>query len=222
MSFMNMLSSKIQMIAPEDALPGRAEAIKPAGGHFVTGRSLLPPYPTGLSVIHVGMGCFWGAERLFWKRDGVWVTAVGYGGGYTPNPTYNEVCTGQTGHAEIVRVVYDPHTISLSALLHLFWENHDPTQGMRQGNDMGTQYRSAIYLAETSALEQAKASREAYGRALAAAGYSAPITTEIVPLTHFYFAEEYHQQYLAKNPSGYCGIGGTGVSCPAGLGHTHP
>ncbi|WP_299810004.1 peptide-methionine (S)-S-oxide reductase MsrA [uncultured Roseibium sp.] len=218
MSFMTMLSKKFSLPGKEEALPGRAEAIVPAEPHFVNGRALAGPYPAGMKTVLLGMGCFWGAERLFWQLPGVHVTAVGYAGGMTPNPTYNETCTGRTGHTEAVLVVYDPGKVTLQDLLKVFWENHDPTQGMRQGNDTGTQYRSAIYVADEEDLEAAEKSREAYQQALKANGVPASITTEIRHLDTFYFAEDYHQQYLAKNPSGYCGIGGTGVACPTGLG----
>lgn len=200
-----------------DALPGRASAIPTARTHFVNGHDLKPPYPPGIETAIFAMGCFWGAERVFWKQDGVYVTAVGYAGGYTPNPTYEEACSGRTGHAEAVLVAFDPTKISYARLLQLFWESHDPTQGMRQGNDIGTQYRSAIYTTGEEQTQAALASRNAYERALAANGLRA-ITTEIAPLQTFYYAEDYHQQYLAKNPSGYCGIGGTGVACPVGAG----
>ena len=181
--------------------------------HFVSGRPLVGPYPAGLEEAVFGLGCFWGAERAFWQAPGVWVTAVGYAGGTTPNPTYEEVCSGRTGHTEAVLVVYDPKITSYDALLKLFWETHDPTQGMRQGNDVGTQYRSGIYPLNDAQLQAAEASREAYQAALAAKGFG-PITTEIEPAGPFYFAEDYHQQYLAKNPYGYCGLGGTGITCP--------
>jgi peptide-methionine (S)-S-oxide reductase len=183
--------------------------------HFVNGGPLKPPFPEGSQLATFGMGCFWGAERLFWRHPGVISTAVGYAGGATPNPTYNEVCSGRTGHAEVVQVVFDPKVVSYDALLKIFWEGHDPTQGMRQGNDRGTQYRSAIYTHDAAQYAAAEASRDAYERALGAAGHD-PITTEIAPTPPFYYAEDYHQQYLAKNPSGYCGIGGTGVACPVG------
>ena len=197
----------------DTALPGRAMAIPTADTHFVNGRDLNAPAPEGMEEIVFALGCFWGAERVFWQADGVYVTQVGYAGGYTPNPTYEETCSGKTGHTEVVRVVYDPKIISLDALLKLFWESHDPTQGMRQGNDIGTQYRSAIYTLNAADKAVVDASREAYNRALIAAGRG-EITTEIKPLDTFYAAEDYHQQYLAKNPAGYCGIGGTGVTCP--------
>lgn len=218
MSFMTMLSKKFSLPGKDEALPGRAEAIKPAEPHFVNGKSLAGPYPDGMETVLLGMGCFWGAERLFWQLPGVYVTAVGYAGGFTPNPTYHETCTGRTGHTEAVLVVYDPAVVTLADLLKVFWENHDPTQGMRQGNDTGTQYRSAVYVASESDLRIAEQSRDAYQGALRDGGVSASITTEIRQLDEFYFAEDYHQQYLAKNPGGYCGIGGTGVSCPTGIG----
>ncbi|KZM48424.1 peptide methionine sulfoxide reductase [Labrenzia sp. OB1] len=217
---MTMLSKKFSLPGKDEALPGRAEAIVPAEPHFVNGRALAGPYPAGMKTVLFGMGCFWGAERLFWQLTGVHVTAVGYAGGMTPNPTYNETCTGRTGHTEAVLVVYDPAKVTLQDLLKVFWENHDPTQGMRQGNDTGTQYRSAIYVADEEDLKAAGQSSEAYQQALKANGVPASITTEIRQLDTFYFAEEYHQQYLAKNPTGYCGIGGTGVACPTGLGLT--
>jgi peptide-methionine (S)-S-oxide reductase len=201
-----------------EALPGRTAPIPTADKHFVNGRPLAPPYPQEMERILFGMGCFWGAERKFWQAgEGVHVTAVGYAGGPTPNPTYEEVCSGHTGHAEVVLVVYDPKRIELSRLLALFWESHDPTQGMRQGNDIGTQYRSAIYATNEAQLAAAAESRQAYQKALDAHGYGT-ITTEIAPAGDFYFAEDYHQQYLAKNPGGYCGLGGSGVACPVGVG----
>lgn len=200
-----------------EALPGRSEALAIAPEHFVNGAALKGPHPEGSETIYVGMGCFWGAERLFWTLPGVVVTAVGYQGGHTPNPTYEEVCSGQTGHTEIVKIVYDPAVIDLETLLARFWEEHDPTQGMRQGNDTGTQYRSAIYTTTPAQAEIGARSRAAYGEALAARGLG-PVTTEIAPAGPFYYAETYHQQYLAKNPNGYCGLAGTGVSCPIGLG----
>jgi peptide-methionine (S)-S-oxide reductase len=183
--------------------------------HLVLGTPMLPPFPDGLESVVVGLGCFWGAERKFWQVKGVYSTAVGYAGGFTPNPTYEEVCSGLTGHTEAVLVVFDPAVVSLDELLKVFWESHDPTQGMRQGNDAGTQYRSAIYIGSDAQLEAARASRDAYQARLSAAGYG-PITTEIAPAGEFYYAEDYHQQYLAKNPNGYCGLGGTGVTCPIG------
>jgi peptide-methionine (S)-S-oxide reductase len=201
-----------------DAAPaGRAEAIPTADSSFVNGRPLAGPYPDGLEIAYFAMGCFWGVERKFWQTPGVWVTAVGYMGGATPNPTYREVCGARTGHAEAVKVVFDPNLVSYEALLKLFWEGHDPTQGMRQGADVGSQYRSAIYTASPAQAAAAAASQEAYQGALAAAGRG-PITTEIAPAGAFYFAEDYHQQYLAKNPGGYCGVDGTGVVCPIGVG----
>ncbi len=209
------LLKKTAMPSREAALEGRAFAIETAEEHFVTGRKLKGPYPEGMAVAMFGMGCFWGVERAFWKVPGVWVTSVGYAGGYTPNPTYQEVCSGRTGHNEVVRVVFDPATVSYDALLRRFWEGHDPTQGMRQGNDVGTQYRSGIYVHDAAQERAAKESLAAFQPRLTEAGY-APITTEIVAAPEFYFAEEYHQQYLARNPGGYCGVGGTGVSCPVG------
>jgi peptide-methionine (S)-S-oxide reductase len=198
------------------ALPGRATPMPVPERHHVTGRPLTPPFPSGLERALFGMGCFWGAERLFWQTPGVYTTAVGYAGGDTPNPTYEEVCSGRTGHAEVVLVVFDPAAVSYEALLRLFWEGHDPTQGMRQGNDVGTQYRSVIFTFSEAQQAAAEASRQAYQQALARAGYG-PITTEIRPAPPFYYAEAYHQQYLAKNPWGYCGLGGTGVACPTGV-----
>lgn len=205
---------KLKIPAPDQALPGRVEPIPTADLHFVNGRPLDGPYPQGTERVLFGMGCFWGAERLFWQVEGVWVTAAGYTGGLTPNPTYRETTTGLTGHAEVVLVVYDPRVVSFAALLKLFWEGHDPTQGMRQGNDVGTTYRSAIYTTTDAQLAEARASRDAYDQALKAAGTGA-ITTEIATAPEFYFAEAEHQQYLAKNPGGYCGLQGTGVACPA-------
>jgi peptide-methionine (S)-S-oxide reductase len=199
-----------------EALPGRSQAMPVPERHFVLGTPLVGPFPPGLKLIQFGMGCFWGAEKQFWQLPGVFTTAVGYAGGHTPNPTYREVCTGQTGHTEAVLVVYDPARISLDRLLATFWENHDPTQGMRQGNDAGTQYRSAIYAETPEDLQAATASRDAFQRALTVSGYGA-ITTEIREAPPFYYAEDYHQQYLAKNPDGYCGLGGTGVTCPVGV-----
>ena len=210
-----MLFSRKPLNLPtrETALPGRGMPIPTAQTHFVNGEDLNASVPEGMKEIVVALGCFWGAERVFWQAEGVHVTQVGYAGGFTPNPTYEETCSGQTGHTEVVRMVYDPSVISLDALLKLFWESHDPTQGMRQGNDVGTQYRSAIYTTEPEDLARVQASRDAYARALQAAGRG-DITTEIKALDAFYPAEDYHQQYLAKNPAGYCGIGGTGVKCP--------
>ncbi|MBN8530080.1 MAG: peptide-methionine (S)-S-oxide reductase MsrA [Caulobacterales bacterium] len=201
----------------ETALPGRATAMPTDEAHFVNGRPLKGPHPHGFQTAVFGMGCFWGVERVFWKLPGVWTTSVGYSGGITPNPTYEEVCTGRTGHNEVVQVVFDPAVISYDALLKVFWENHDPTQGMRQGNDQGTQYRSAIYTLNAEQQALAEASRDTYQAALTHAGRGA-VTTEIVPAGPYYFAEGYHQGYLAKNPAGYCGIGGTGVVCPIGVG----
>ncbi|HVS15586.1 MAG TPA: peptide-methionine (S)-S-oxide reductase MsrA [Thermoanaerobaculia bacterium] len=209
--------SQGRLPSPEQALAGRDQPIAVPERHHVLGTRLAPPYPEGLEIADFGMGCFWGAEKLLWETAGVYTTAVGYAGGYTPNPTYHEVCSGQTGHAEVVRVVFDPQITAYGRVLELFWEGHDPTQGMRQGGDAGTQYRSAIYTHGDSQRRAAEASRETYQQALTAAGYGA-ITTEIRPAQTFYFAESYHQQYLAKNPGGYCGVGGTGVSCPVGLG----
>ncbi|MBI5128182.1 MAG: peptide-methionine (S)-S-oxide reductase MsrA [Rhodopseudomonas palustris] len=208
------------MPSRSEALPGRATPIPTARSHFVNGHPIQPPYPSGLQQAVFGLGCFWGAERKFWELgDGVYSTAVGYAGGYTPNPTYEEVCSGRTGHTEVVQVVFDPTKISYETLLKTFWESHDPTQGMRQGNDVGSQYRSAIYTFGDAQARAAAASRDAYQQALAAKRLG-PITTEIAPAAEFYFAEDYHQQYLAKNPAGYCGLGGTGVSCPIGVGVT--
>ena len=213
---MLLFGSKTRMIAPEDALPGRPDPIPVPDRHHVLGTPLKPPFPEGLQTAVVGMGCFWGAERIFWQADGVYTTAVGYAGGYTPNPTYEETCSGKTGHTEAVLVVFDPAKITREQVLALFWENHDPTQGMRQGNDVGTQYRSAIYTYSPAQAEAAAASKRMYGEQLRGAGHGA-ITTELAPAPPFYYAEDYHQQYLGKNPGGYCGIGGTGVSCPIGL-----
>ena len=204
------------MPTPDEALPGRAEPITSPPPHFVNGHPLTPPYPDGFEVAEFALGCFWGEERTFWQTPGVWVTAAGYQGGFTPNPTYQEVCTGRTGHAESVRVVFDPAQVSYERLLKVFWEAHDPTQGMRQGNDVGTQYRSVIFVHTDEQRRAAETSRDAYQARLTAAGYG-PITTEIVPAPEFYFAEDDHQQYLAKNPAGYCGVGGTGVACPVGV-----
>jgi peptide-methionine (S)-S-oxide reductase len=203
------------MPSPEEALSGRTEAMSVPDRHFVLGTPLRPPFP-GKQLAMFAMGCFWGAEKRFWEVKGVYSTAVGYAGGYTPNPTYREVCTGRTGHAEVVSVAFDPEVVSYGQLLKLFWEGHDPTQGMRQGNDAGTQYRSAVYFHDEAQRQAAESSRAAYQASLRAAGYGA-ITTEVRPAPELYYAEEYHQQYLAKNPEGYCGHGGTGVSCPVGL-----
>jgi peptide-methionine (S)-S-oxide reductase len=207
---------KVRMIDASEALPGRDERMPVPARHDVLGTALEPPFPEGHEQIVVAMGCFWGAERVFWQAPGVYTTAVGYAGGYTPNPTYEEVCSGRTGHAEVVLAVFDPEATSYEELLRLFWENHDPTQGMRQGNDMGTQYRSALYWTSEAQRAAAEASRGAYGRVLREAGHG-EITTELAAAGPFYYAEPYHQQYLAKNPNGYCGIGGTGVACPVGL-----
>jgi len=207
----------LEMPTPETALKGRPDAIPTAPTHFVDGHPLKGPYPEGLRTAQFAMGCFWGVERKFWQLPGVWVTAVGYVAGITPNPSYEEVCSGRTGHTEAVLVVYDPAVLSYEALLKAFWEGHDPTQGMRQGNDVGSQYRSGIYTADAEQAKAAADSRDAYQAALSARGYD-EITTEIAPAGEFYFAEAYHQQYLAKNPAGYCGVGGTGVSCPIGVG----
>ena len=215
--FMFSFRKKVAMPSPGEALPGRPQPIPTAQRHFVNGRVLAPPYPEGLEQVLFGMGCFWGAEKAFWKVEGVWVTAVGYAGGTTPNPSYEEVCTGLTGQNEVVLVVYDPKKLPFEELLRLFWEGHDPTQGMRQGNDVGTQYRSAIYATTPEQIAAAEASRKAYERRLETSGYG-KITTEIAKAGPFYFAEDYHQQYLAKNPNGYCGLGGTGVTCPIGTG----
>ena len=208
---------KAEMVARSAALAGRASPIPTAQTHFVNGNPLLGSVPDGMEEAMFGMGCFWGVERMFWKLDGVYVTLVGYAGGYTPNATYDEVCSGQTGHNEVVRVVYDPSVISYDDLLRVFWEGHDPTQGMRQGNDMGTQYRSGIYAYSAAQKAAAEGSKAAFAPRLLSAGYGA-ITTEIIDAPTFYHAEDYHQQYLAKNPNGYCGIGGTGVTCPIGVG----
>jgi peptide-methionine (S)-S-oxide reductase len=209
---------KAEMPTAETALKGRAEAIPTAATHFINGRPLKGPYPEGTETAVFGLGCFWGAERKFWEMGvGIWITAAGYGAGFTPNPTYEEVCTGRTGHNEVVLVAYDPKKVSYEALLKTFWESHDPTQGMRQGNDAGTQYRSGIYVTSAAQRQAAEASKAAYQKVLSANGYG-PITTEIVDAGAFYFAEDYHQQYLAKVPHGYCGLGGTGLSCPVGIG----
>ena len=214
MFLIDRLTSKMKMPTAETAMPGRADAIPTAENHFVNGRPIAADVPEGMEEVYFGMGCFWGVERLFWEQQGVFVTAVGYQAGVTPNPTYNEVCTGLTGHNETVRVVYDPNEISFDQLLKLFWETHDPTQGMRQGNDTGTQYRSGIYTTTSEQKMLAEASRDSYAEALKQKGMGA-ITTEILEAPAFYYAEEYHQQYLAKNPNGYCNLGGVGVACPA-------
>ncbi len=204
---------KLTLPTSEEALPGRSKPMPVTDRHYVNGNPLKPPYPDGLEMAMFGMGCFWGAERKFWQQEGVFTTAVGYAGGFTPNPTYQEVCTGMTGHNEVVRVVFDPKVISYEALLKVFWENHNPTQEMRQGNDVGTQYRSGVYVYSESQRKLAEASRDAYQQALNPAGYG-KIATEILNAPEFYYAESYHQQYLAKNPGGYCGLGGTNVECP--------
>ncbi len=210
-------SAKTEMVSPDAALPGRAHPIPTAQTHFVYGTPISVDVPAGMAVAMFGMGCFWGVERMFWNLDGVQSTMVGYAGGYTPNPTYDEVCTGKTGHNEVVRVVYDPAVVSYEQLLQVFWEGHNPTQGMRQGNDRGTQYRSGIYAFSAAQKKAAEASKDAFAPRLTQAGFGA-ITSEIIDAPVFYFAEDYHQQYLAKNPGGYCGIGGTGVTCPIGVG----
>ena len=213
---MFLFTKKSEQVTPEDALPGRQESMHVPERHEVLGTPLAPPFPDGLEQAVVGMGCFWGAERVFWQAPGVYTTAVGYAGGFTKNPTYEEVCSGRTGHTEAVLVVFDPKQTSYEEILRLFWENHDPTQGMRQGNDQGTQYRSAIYTADDAQHAAAEASRALFQSELASAGYG-EITTELAAAGPFYYAEPYHQQYLAKNPRGYCGLGGTGVACPVGL-----
>jgi peptide-methionine (S)-S-oxide reductase len=214
---MSFFRKAAELPTAESALPGRAWAIPTSERSFINDRPLKGPYPEGLEVAYFAMGCFWGVERKFWGTPGVWVTAVGYMGGLTPNPTYEETCSGRTGHTEAVLVVFDPQVVSYDGLLKIFWEGHDPTQGMRQGADTGTQYRSGLYTTSPGQAAAAEASRQAYQRALSAAGRGA-ITTEIAPAGDFYFAEDYHQQYLAKNPNGYCGVGGTGVACPIGVG----
>ena len=208
--------TKLMMPKPEQALRGRAERMPVPAAHYVKRAPLSPPFPDGLGLAMFGLGCFWGSERKFWTAPGVFTTAVGYAGGLTPNATYEEVCSGLTGHNEVVRVVFDPTATGYEALLRIFWESHDPTQGMRQGNDVGTQYRSGIYVYSPEQRRLAEASRDAYQKVLSAAGYG-PITSEIIDAPDFYYAEDYHQQYLAKNPSGYCGLGGTGIACPIGL-----
>jgi peptide-methionine (S)-S-oxide reductase len=213
------LFKKAATPAPGAALPGRPEPLPTAETHFVNGRPIKGPHPEGMEQVIFGMGCFWGVERMFWKLPGVWMTAVGYAAGATPNPTYREVCTGRTGHNEVVLVTYDPGQVTFDELLRVFWEGHDPTQGMRQGNDAGTQYRSGIYVFGEAQRALALASRDMFQERLTAAGYG-PITTEIIEAPTFYYAEDYHQQYLAKNPGGYCGIGGTGVTCPIGAAAT--
>jgi peptide-methionine (S)-S-oxide reductase len=213
---MALFGRKHEMPSADQALPGRDAVMPVPPEHFVNGHPLMPPFPDGLEQAMFALGCFWGAERVFWQAEGVYTTAVGYAAGITPNPSYQEVCSGRTGHTEAVLVVFDPAVISYEQLLKLFWESHDPTQGMRQGNDVGTQYRSGIYCYTDAQLEAAKTSRDMYQEVLRAAGYG-EITTEILPAPTFYYAEDYHQQYLAKNPGGYCGLGGTGLSCPVGL-----
>jgi peptide-methionine (S)-S-oxide reductase len=207
---------KLDLPSSDEALPGRSEPMPVPDKHYVNGHPLKPPFPAGMEMALFGMGCFWGAERKFWQTEGVYTTAVGYAAGYTPNPTYREVCSGMTGHNEVVFVVYDPTVIRYEGILKVFWENHNPTQGMRQGNDVGTQYRSGIYTYSDEQRQLAEAARDAYQKQLNSAGYG-NITTEILAAPEFYYAEDYHQQYLAKNPGGYCGLGGTGVSCPTGL-----
>jgi peptide-methionine (S)-S-oxide reductase len=213
---MGLSTKHTTVIAPEDALPGREEKMPVPAHHFVLGTPLEPPFPDGLEQLVVGMGCFWGAERKFWEADGVFTTAVGYAGGTTPNPTYQEVCSGRTGHTEAVLVVFDPATTSLDSVLRLFWESHDPTQGMRQGNDVGTQYRSAIYTTAPEQVAIVERSQAQFAEVLAEHGFGA-ITTEVARAGPIYYAEDYHQQFLAKNPGGYCGLGGTGLSCPTGI-----
>lgn len=210
------LNKKAEMVSAEAALPGRDMQMLVPAKHFVLGTDMVAPWPDGLQVAIFGMGCFWGAERKFWQAEGVYSTQVGYAAGFTPNPSYEEVCSGQTGHNEVVQVVFDPQQISFEEVLQIFWENHDPTQGMRQGNDVGTQYRSGIYCLDAGQKAAAEATRDMFQDKLKAAGYG-DITTEIIDAPAFYYAEDYHQQYLGKNPNGYCGIGGTGVSCPIGL-----
>ena len=211
--------AKTKLVDPADALPGRDQPIAVPARHEVLGNPLTPPWPEGFQQIVVGMGCFWGAERVFWQAEGVWTTAVGYAGGFTPNPSYEEVCSARTGHTEAVLVVFDPSVTGYDEMLRLFWENHDPTQGMRQGGDVGAQYRSGLYPVNDAQAAEAEASRELFQAALAKQGFG-KVTTEIAPAGPFYFAEDYHQQYLAKNPQGYCGIGGAGVTCPVGVGVT--
>jgi peptide-methionine (S)-S-oxide reductase len=214
---MGLFSRKSEMVGAADALPGRSTPLPVPERHFVSGARLQPPFPAGLEEAIFGLGCFWGAERLFWNLPGVYSTSVGYAGGYTPNPSYEEVCSGRTGHTEVVSVIFDPAATTYEVILKAFWEAHDPTQGMRQGNDIGTQYRSAIYLTDPAQREPAERSKRAYQARLSAAGHGS-ITTEIKDSQRYFYAEDYHQQYLAKNPAGYCGIGGTGISCPIGLG----
>ena len=214
-----LFGKKAERVSAGETLPGRDSAIPTAEAHFVSGRPLTAEVPEGMAVAMFGMGCFWGVERMFWQMDGVWLTMVGYAGGETPNPTYREVCSGRTNHNEVVRVVYDPAVVSYEDLLKVFWEGHDPTQGMRQGNDVGTQYRSGIYTYDEGQKEAAERTKSLYEARLRETGYG-PVTTEILPAPEFYFAEDYHQQYLAKTPGGYCGVGGTGVTCPIGTGVT--
>jgi peptide-methionine (S)-S-oxide reductase len=212
-----LFRKNVEMVSEAEALPGRTEqTMAVPDAHFVNGHPLEGPWPDGHEVLVVGMGCFWGAERMFWNTEGVYTTFVGYAGGYTTNPSYEEVCSGRTGHTEVVGIVFDPEVVSLERILQVFWEGHDPTQGMRQGNDVGTQYRSAVYTTDPAQMAAVEATRAAFQERLREAGYG-EITTEIAPLTDFFYAEPYHQQYLAKNPNGYCGIGGTGVSCPVGV-----
>ncbi len=211
-----MFAKPLKIPTKAEALPGRAERMPVPAEHFVNGHRLEPPFPDGVARTMFAMGCFWGAERKFWQLPGVFSTAVGYAAGHTPNPTYREVCTGMTGHAEVVLIVFDPNVVRYEDLLKTFWESHDPTQGMRQGNDAGTQYRSGIYFYDEAQQRAAEASRDRYQKLLTGAGHGA-ITTEILPAPEFYYAEEYHQQYLAKNPGGYCGLGGTGITCPTGV-----
>jgi peptide-methionine (S)-S-oxide reductase len=218
MNILDRIFGKSEMVSASDALPGRPAPIPTAAEHFVNGAPLKAPFPQGSQTAIFGAGCFWGVERKFWQRDGVLSTAVGYAGGHTPNPTYEEVCSGRTGHNEVVLVVFDPERVTYEELLKLFFEAHDPTQGMRQGNDHGTQYRSGIYATSPEQREAAERAKAVYQKALTQAGHAGTITTEIVDAPEFYYAEDYHQQYLAKNPRGYCGIGGTGVSCPIGTG----
>ena len=213
---MRLDSAKLRLPSSDQALPGRSKAMPVAPRHAVLGTPMTPPFPDGTEMVLFGMGCFWGAERKLWQAEGIYTTAVGYAAGHTPNPTYEEVCSGLTGHAEVVLAVFDPRRVPFATLLKLFWESHDPTQGMRQGNDVGTQYRSGIYCSGDSQRREAEASRPAYQEALSTSGHGT-ITTEIVLEPRFYYAEDYHQQYLAKNPGGYCGLGGTGVSCPVGV-----
>ncbi|MBE9193920.1 peptide-methionine (S)-S-oxide reductase MsrA [Synechocystis sp. LEGE 06083] len=215
MGFFDLFGKKTAMVAPNEALPGRSATMPVPEKHFVNGHSLKAPFPQGMETALFGLGCFWGAERKFWQIPGVYSTAVGYAAGYTPNPTYQEVCTGMTGHNEVVFVVFDPQQVSYDQLLKVFWESHNPTQGMRQGNDVGTQYRSGIYTYSEAQQQAALASQQAYQQALQQEGYG-EITTEILPAPDFYYSEDYHQQYLAKNPNGYCGLGGTNVACPIG------